>query len=84
MSTTITSKGQVTIPKPIRDKLGLGPRDRVEFVVRGQEVLLQPVRRSVLAFRGFLKAWASKGAVPRSRIRAAVKRRVAERVARGE
>lgn len=33
MSTaTITSKGQVTIPKRVRDRLGVNPGDRVEFV----------------------------------------------------
>ncbi|MFB6202653.1 MAG: AbrB/MazE/SpoVT family DNA-binding domain-containing protein [Halorhabdus sp.] len=30
---TITSKGQVTIPKPIRDRLGLDAGTEVEFVL---------------------------------------------------
>ena len=29
---TITSKGQVTIPKDVRTRLGVGTGDRVEFV----------------------------------------------------
>jgi len=29
---TITSKGQVTIPKDVRSRLGIGTGDRVEFV----------------------------------------------------
>ena len=29
---TITSKGQVTIPKDVRCRLGIGTGDRVEFV----------------------------------------------------
>ncbi len=29
---TITSKGQITIPKDVRIRLGLGTGDRVEFV----------------------------------------------------
>jgi antitoxin PrlF len=31
MATTVTSKGQVTIPKPIRDHLGICPGSRVAF-----------------------------------------------------
>ena len=31
-SGTITSKGQITIPKSIRDELGLGPGARVAFL----------------------------------------------------
>ena len=29
---TITAKGQITIPKPVRQRLGVHPGDRVEFV----------------------------------------------------
>jgi AbrB family looped-hinge helix DNA binding protein len=29
---TITSKGQITLPKEVRDALGVGTGDRVEFV----------------------------------------------------
>jgi len=31
MSTTVTTKGQVTIPKPVRDLLGIVPGTQVEF-----------------------------------------------------
>lgn len=37
----ITSKGQVTIPIDIREKLGLLPNTRVEFDVRGTEVIIR-------------------------------------------
>ncbi len=33
MATTITVKGQVTIPKHVREAAGLKPRSRVEFTV---------------------------------------------------
>jgi AbrB family looped-hinge helix DNA binding protein len=33
MGMPITVKGQVTIPKPIRDRLGLKPGGQVDFVV---------------------------------------------------
>lgn len=41
MSTTLTSKGQVTIPKQIRDALNLAPGSAVEFAVnRDGEVVI--------------------------------------------
>lgn len=40
VSATLTSKGQVTIPKQVRDELGLRDGDRVLFrVVDGRAVL---------------------------------------------
>ncbi len=33
MGIPVTTKGQVTIPKPIRDRLGLTPGSRVDFAV---------------------------------------------------
>lgn len=32
MTTTVTAKGQVTIPKPVRDLLGIVPGSRVDFL----------------------------------------------------
>jgi AbrB family looped-hinge helix DNA binding protein len=44
MPTTLTSKGQVTIPKPIRDALHLLPGMSVEFKVNAEgEVVLRRV-----------------------------------------
>lgn len=40
MATTITAKGQVTIPKHIRDALELAPGSRVEFAVENEKVVL--------------------------------------------
>ncbi len=31
MATTVTAKGQVTIPKQVRDLMGIGPGSKVEF-----------------------------------------------------
>jgi len=33
MTVTVTRKGQVTIPKPVRDRLGINPGSKVEFEV---------------------------------------------------
>jgi len=37
----VTEKGQVTIPKPIRDRLGISPGSEVEFVERDSVVVLE-------------------------------------------
>ena len=42
----ITSKGQVTIPVGIREKLGLVPNSEVEFEIVGQTAVMQKVRRA--------------------------------------
>jgi AbrB family looped-hinge helix DNA binding protein len=44
MTTTLTSKGQVTVPKKIRDYLGLRPGSLVGFTLgRAGEVIVKPV-----------------------------------------
>ena len=41
---TITTKGQVTIPKKIRDSLHLNTGDTIEFVLSGdKQALIKPV-----------------------------------------
>jgi len=41
LETRLTQKGQVTIPLPIRARLGLQPRDRVRFDLEGEVVVLR-------------------------------------------
>lgn len=40
----LTSKGQMTLPKEIRDDLGVGPGDRLEFTKHGDGYLMSPRR----------------------------------------
>ena len=42
----ITTKGQVTIPRDVREKLGLLPHSEVEFIVEGNAVRIKKVDRS--------------------------------------
>ena len=37
----VTSKGQVTIPRNVRQKLGITPASDVEFVIEGNTVFLR-------------------------------------------
>ena len=39
----VTSKGQVTIPRSVRQRLGILPQSEVEFVVEGNTVVLRTV-----------------------------------------
>jgi AbrB family looped-hinge helix DNA binding protein len=48
VTATITSKGQITIPKAVRDSLRLHSGDQVEFLVRGHaEVIVKPIAKAV-------------------------------------
>ena len=61
MRATITSKGQVTNPKPIRARLRLEPGDKIDFVLReGGDLRVMPVSASVARLKGM----ASRPAVP--------------------
>ena len=41
---TISSKGQLTVPQEIRKRLGLEAGDRVEFVVEEGRTVIRPAR----------------------------------------
>ena len=77
-SATLTSKGQITIPKGIRDALRLGPGDRLDFFIQDDgRVFVQPATLKVTDLKGILYR---KGARPVSveEMRAAVIRRASE------
>ena len=41
---TISSKGQVTVPQRVRARLGLLAGDQVEFVIEGDRTVIRPAR----------------------------------------
>ena len=43
--TSVTSKGQVTIPKPLRQRLGLRQGSKVQFILVGDHVEMRVVSR---------------------------------------
>jgi len=57
MSTsTITSKGQITLPKDVRDHLGVREGDRLDFVIAADGgVCILPLSGSVQRLRGLLR-----------------------------
>lgn len=53
---TMTTKGQITVPKEIRDALRLKPGDRVDFVLgKDGSATLRPATRSIMDLCGILK-----------------------------
>ena len=44
IESSVTKKGQTTLPKPVRDSLGLQAGDRVRYVIADGEVRILPVR----------------------------------------
>jgi AbrB family looped-hinge helix DNA binding protein len=43
-SSSLSSKGQVTVPQEIRKRLGVAPGDRIDFVVEGDRTVIRPSR----------------------------------------
>ncbi len=62
---TVTSKGQVTLPKPVRDALGLRAGSQVEFEVQhGVAILRKRLAPETLPrWRGYLRQRGARGSV---------------------
>jgi AbrB family looped-hinge helix DNA binding protein len=64
-STSVTSKGQVTIPKVLRQKMGLRQGSKVEFVVVNDRIELRVVSTPArVAASGFGLLKSKRQAVP--------------------
>lgn len=75
----MTRKGQVTIPKAIRDRLGVKQGEKVLFVMRGEEVVLKVVKGTILDLRGSVQTSAHREDF--EKIRQSVRQAVAKKVA---
>lgn len=58
----ISSKGQITLPKKVREALGVEPGDQVRFLILGDQVrLVKPV--DLMSLYGMLKPHLKPGQV---------------------
>ncbi len=48
----ISSKGQITIPKNVREILNLKPGDRIEIKVKDNFAILEPLRKPSESMKG--------------------------------
>lgn len=55
-TSTVTTKGQVTIPSKLRKALGLFPGKKVAFRLEGGKITLEPLRDDITAAFGLLKS----------------------------
>lgn len=83
-SSTLTSKGQITIPREVRDRLGLREGDRVvfQFDEHGNLTLRQEAQSPLGRLPGLLKHLAKDCPVTIEEMKAAVKQGAAERFKR--
>ena len=78
----MSKKGQVTIPKVIRERLKIGNEGAVLFLVEDNEVKLKGIPGGrVDQLAGSLKKYA-KEYVPLNKIRKKIKRKIADEIAR--
>jgi AbrB family looped-hinge helix DNA binding protein len=79
----ISAKGQITLPRKVRQALHLEPGDRVLFLVENETVTLQPLTAgSARALAGSLRQYA--GARPGESTRSSVQKEVALAAAKEE
>jgi AbrB family looped-hinge helix DNA binding protein len=80
MLSTVTTKGQVTIPKKIRDAMQIKPNDRVDFVQKGGIITIVPIK-TLKDFRGAVQKVGVGGfAKERKKAKTSVGRRVIEEI----
>lgn len=63
MTNTVTAKGQVTIPKPVRDLLGIVPGSKVDFrrTDDGNVVIVRSDKKQLVSRFAKLRGHAGKG-----------------------
>jgi len=54
-TSTITSKGQTTVPKEIREALDLEPGDKLTWTISGGRVAITTERPALYRWKGFIK-----------------------------
>jgi AbrB family looped-hinge helix DNA binding protein len=83
-TSTVTSKGQVTIPKEIRTRLGLKPGDRLDFHLddQGELKVRFATEPTYLRLFGLLRHRAGKRPVTIEEMHRALKRRAADKLGR--
>lgn len=74
--TVVSSKGQIVLPKQIRDHMSLSPGDKLMVMSDGENILLKPIRQPSLSeFRKMLdraQKWARESNMTETDIQEAI------------
>jgi AbrB family looped-hinge helix DNA binding protein len=55
---TLTSKGQITIPKGLRESMSIDTGDKVEFIINEQnEIVIKPITKKAIEVFGQLSKY---------------------------
>ena len=76
---SISAKGQVTVPKEIRQTLKLKPGDKVVFVADGDKAIMLSMKDDFLSLKGSLKKYRKGKPLSVRDMHAAARRHVAQR-----
>ena len=79
-TSTVTVKGQTTIPKDIRDYLRLKPHDTLLFYPDGPQVIIKPLRGSLSDLAGVFKPYHKGGPIDFKELRERTKRIVSRKI----
>lgn len=78
-TSTLTVKGQTTIPKQVREMLHLKPKDKLLYFLDGDRVILRPIHGTILGLKGVFKG-AIKEPIDFKKLREETKRIVAKKI----
>jgi len=62
LTSTLTDRGQTTIPAAVRKALKLKPRQRLFYEIREEGVFIRPERGKAIDLAGYLKSEVTAGA----------------------
>lgn len=77
-STTLTVKGQVTVPIDIRNALHIKNGDKVAFVLDGDKAVMLPLKGDIFSLRGTFKKFVQGKRFDPKTVRSLTKRHMAE------
>jgi AbrB family looped-hinge helix DNA binding protein len=80
----LTSKGQMTIPKEVRNALHLKPSEKVIIVVEGNHAVIKPLRGNILDIGGSIKLSGKEKPVDFHKVRQEVKKKIAQKASVGK